>query len=127
MSKLAEFETLTDTEEFFDFFDLDYDERLVYVKRFHIMKKFGEMVDKAKTHDMGGDEKLLEYYKFALITVYKNFENGYAPSAADVWAMFDNPSGCGSCSTSSSCNEIEEVSNGVHGCTTGSNLSFLQG
>ncbi len=124
MSALHDFEQLTDTEEFFDFFDLDYDERLVYVKRFHIMKKFGEMVQKAKENDLGSDEKVLEYYKFALISVYKNFENGYAPSAADVWAMFDNPSACGSCATSSSCSDVEEVSNGVHACTSQSNLSF---
>jgi nitrogenase-stabilizing/protective protein len=124
MSRLEEFQTLSDTEDFFDFFDLEYDERLVYVKRFHILKKFGEMVEKAKGHDMGSDEKLLEYYKFALITVYKNFENGYAPSAADVWSMFDNPSACGSCATSSSCNDVEEVSNGVHACTSQPNLSF---
>jgi nitrogenase-stabilizing/protective protein len=124
MTRLEEFQTLTDTEEFFDFFDLEYDERLVYVKRFHIMKKFGELVDKAEGRDMGSDEKRLEYYKFALLTVYKNFENGYAPSAADVWSMFENPSACGSCATSSSCNDIEEVSNGAHACTSQPNLSF---
>lgn len=124
MSRLEEFRTLTDTEEFFDFFDLDYDERLVYVKRFHILKKYGEMVEKAEAYDLGSDEKLLEYYKFALITVYKNFENGYAPSAADVWSMFDKPSACGSCSTSSSCSDVEEVSNGVHACTSQPNISF---
>ena len=110
MSALHDFQQLTDTEEYFDFFNLDYDERLVYVKRFHIMKKFGEMIDKAQGHDLGSDEKLLEYYKFALISVYKNFENGYAPSAADVWEMFDKPSACGTCSTSTSCSDIEEVS-----------------
>lgn len=124
MSKLVEFEKLTDTEDYFDFFDLEYDERLVYVKRFHIMKKYGEMLEKAKDADFESDEKLLDYYKFALITVYKNFENGYAPSAADVWAMFDKPSACGSCSTSTSCNDIEEVSNGVHACTSQPSLSF---
>jgi len=124
MGSLSEFQQITDTEEFFDFFDINYDERLVHVKRFHIMKKFGEMVEKAKGHDMGGDQKLLEFYKFALITVYKNFENGYSPSAAEVWDMFDKPSACGTCSTSSSCSSIEEVSNGVHACTTPSTLSF---
>jgi len=124
MSRLEEFRTLTDTEEYFDFFDLDYDERLVYVKRFHILKKYGEMVERANEHDLGSDEKLLEYYKFALITVYKNFENGYSPSAADVWSMFDNPSACGSCSTSSSCSDVEEVSNGVHACTSQPDISF---
>ncbi|MDA3945265.1 MAG: nitrogen fixation protein NifW [Helicobacteraceae bacterium] len=124
MSALAEFQTLTDTEEFFDFFDLDYDERLVYVKRFHIMKKYGELVEKANGNDFGSDKKLLDYYKFALITVYKNFENGYSPSAAEVWDTFDKPSACSTCSTSSECSDEEEVSNGVHACTSQPDISF---
>lgn len=124
METLAEFQKITDAEDFFDFFNIDYDERLVQVKRFHIMKKFGELVEKAKGHDMGSDQKLLEYYKFALISVYKNFENGYSPSAADVWAMFDKPSACGTCSTSGSCNDIEEVSHGVHACTSQNTVNF---
>jgi len=124
MNRLEEFETLTDTEEYFDFFDLEYDERLIYVKRFHILKKYGEMIEKAETQDFSDDKKKLDYYKFALITVYKNFENGYAPSAADVWSMFDNPSACGSCSTSTECNDVEEVSSGVHACTSQPSLSF---
>ncbi|MDO9305329.1 MAG: nitrogenase-stabilizing/protective protein NifW [Sulfuricurvum sp.] len=124
MGTLEEFQLITDTEEFFEFFDLAYDERLVNSKRFHIMKKFGEMVEKSKGYDMGGDEKLLEFYKFALISVYKNFENGYSPSAADVWEMFDKPSGCGTCATSTSCNDVEEVSHGVHACVSQPSLSF---
>lgn len=124
MSALQTFNTLTDAEEYFEFFDLEYNERLVYSKRFHILKKFGEMIEKAEGHDLGSDEKLLEYYKFALISVYKNFESGYAPSAAEVWDMFGKPSACGTCSTSSSCNEIEEVSHGAHACTRESHLVF---
>ena len=124
MGALAEFAELSDTEEYFDFFDLDYDERLVYVKRFHIMKKYGEMIKKAEGHDLGSDEKLLDYYKFALISVYKNFENGYSPSAAEIWNTFDKPSACSTCSTSTECSDQEEVSNGVHACTSQPNLSF---
>lgn len=124
MKTLAEFEKISDTEEYFEFFDIEYDERLVYVKRFHMMKRFGEMVDKSKSTTWQSDEKLLEYYKFALISVYKNFENGYSPSAADVWEMFDKPSACGTCSTSSSCNDVEEVSHGVHACTSQPDLGF---
>ena len=126
MGSLQEFRALTDTEEYFDFFDLDYNEQLVYVKRFHIMKKFGEMIEKADGHDLS-DEKLLDYYKFALITVYKNFENGYAPSAAAVWDTFGKPSACSTCSTSTTCNDIEGVSNGVHACTSQPDFSFQQG
>ena len=88
------------------------------------MKKFGELVEKATGHDMGSETKLLEYYRFAILTVYKNFENGYSPSAADVWAMFDNPSACGTCSTSGSWSDVEEVSNGNHACTSTATLSF---
>jgi len=124
MSRIEEFNTLTDTEEYFDFFDLEYDERLVYVKRFHIMKKYGEMIAKGKEQVSMDDEKLLDFYKFALITVYKNFENGYSPSAADVWNTWDNPSACSTCSTSTECNDIEEVSNGTHACTSQPSLSF---
>lgn len=124
MGTLDEFQKITDTEDYFDFFDLQYDERLVNSKRFHIMKKFGELVEKAVGHDMGSETKLLEYYRFALLTVYKNFENGYSPSAADVWSMFDNPSACGTCSTSGSCSDIEEVSNGNHACTSTTAISF---
>lgn len=124
MNTLEDFKALSDTEEYFDFFDLEYDERLIYVKRFHIMKKYGEMIAKAEGQDFMSDEKKLDFYKFALITVYKNFENGYSPSAADVWEMFDKPSACGSCSTSSSCSTVEEVSNGIHACTSQPSLSF---
>lgn len=124
MSKLNEFNEITDADEYLDFFDIEYDERLVYVKRFHIMKKFGEIIDKAKEHDMGGDEKLLEYYKFALLSVYKNFENGYAPSAAEIWDTYGKPSACSTCSTSSDCSDVEEVSNGVHACTSSPDFSF---
>ncbi len=118
MGTLSEFEKITDAEEFLEFFDINYDERLVQVKRFHILKKFGEMVDKARGHDMGSDAKRLEYYKFALLSVYKNFENGYSPSAADVWSMFDKPGGCGTCSTAGSCNDMTEVSHGAHICAS---------
>lgn len=124
MSALTEFKSLTDAEDYFDFFDLEYDERLVYVKRFHIMKKFGEMMDRAIDSELGSEEKTLEYYKFALITVYKNFENGYAPSAAEVWDMFGKESACGTCSTSESCSDVEEVSSGVHACTSQPEISF---
>jgi len=124
MQRYEEFIKLTDAEEYFDFFDLEYNERLVYVKRFHILKKYGEMIAKGQEQLMENKDKLLDFYKFALISVYKNFENGYAPSAADVWSMYDNPSACGSCSTSSSCNDVEEVSNGTHSCTSQPSLSF---
>lgn len=124
MGRLAEFEELRDTEDFFDFFGIEYDARLVYVKRFHIMKKYGEMLEKAKEAVFESQEKQLEYYRFALLSVYKSFESGYAPSAAEVWAMFDKPSGCLSCFSAANCSDKEGVSDGVHACTSQTRLSF---
>lgn len=124
-SRLEEFQTLTDAEEYFDFFDMEYDERLVYVKRFHILKKFGEMVEKATLDQFEGSEvKMLNFYEFALLSVYKNFENGYEPSAAEIWNMFGKPTPCGTCSTSTTCDDIEGVESGAHTCSTGHGLSF---
>jgi len=123
MNRYEEFSMLRDTEEYFDFFDLEYNERLVYVKRFHILKKYGEMIAKGEEKIID-EEKLLDFYKFALISVYKNFENGYSPSAADIWNTYDNPSACSTCSTSTECNDIEEVSSGTHACTSQPSISF---
>jgi len=103
MGTLAEFKKIKEAEEYFEFFDLEYDESLLRVKRFHIMRKFGEMIDKALSQDIQDEAKMLEFFKFALVTVYKNFESGYNPSAADIWGMFDKPNPCLACSTMSSC------------------------
>ena len=123
MSRYEEFKALSDTEDYFDFFGIEYNERLVFVKRFHIMKKYGEMIAKGE-EKIDDEEKLLDFYKFALLSVYKNFENGYSPSAADIWNTYENPSACSTCSTSSGCNDIEEVENGTHSCTSQPSLSF---
>lgn len=127
MSRLDEFNKITVAEDYLDFFEIEYNDRLVFVKRFHIMKKFGEMIAKAQGHDFGSDDKLLDYYKFALLSVYKNFENGYNPSAAEIWNMFDKPSACGTCSSSTSCSDLTEVENGAHACTSQSHLVFNEG
>lgn len=124
MSVIEEFNELTNIEEYLEFFDVDYDERLVRVKRFHILKKYGEMIEKAKEQNIDDEEKLLAFYKFALISTYKNFESGYSPSAAEIWNTFENPSACSTCNTSTDCNDIEEVSNGIHSCTNQPNISF---
>jgi nitrogenase-stabilizing/protective protein len=114
MNRLEEFYSITDAEEYFEFFDIEYNERLVQVKRFHIMRKFGEMVAKARELEERDEVKLLGFFKFALLTVYKNFETGYNPTAADVWRMYDNPIGC----ISVTLDEMGEVANVQSSCST---------
>jgi len=96
---LDEFYELTDAEDYFDFFDLEYDQSLVNVKRFHILKEYGTLIKTGFDNLKSDEVKLLDFLKFSLLKVYGDFKNGYAPSAADVWDMFKNGKlgGCMSC------------------------------
>ena len=98
-SKLQEFYELTDAEDYFEFFEIEYDAALVNVKRFHILKEYGTL-NKTGFQELSSDEKrLLDFLKFSLLKVYGDYKNGHAPSAADVWNMFKDGklSGCLSC------------------------------
>ena len=103
MKSLDEFYELTDAEDYFDFFDLDYDANLVNVKRFHILKEYGTLIKTGFANLAQEEERLLDFLKYSLLKVYGEFANGYAPSAADVWEMFKDGKlgGCMSCSTAS--------------------------
>jgi len=96
---LDEFYELTDAEDYFNFFNLDYDSNLVNVKRFHILKEYGTLIKTGMTNLLNEEERLLDFLKYSLLKVYGDFCNGYAPSAADVWDMFKDGklSGCMSC------------------------------
>jgi nitrogenase-stabilizing/protective protein len=96
---LDEFYNLTDAEDYFDFFDLDYDQSLVNVKRFHILREYGTLIKKGFEGFKDHEEQLLDFLKFSLLKVYGDFQNGHAPSAAEVWNMFKDGklSGCLSC------------------------------
>ncbi|MEA2029453.1 MAG: nitrogenase-stabilizing/protective protein NifW [Campylobacterota bacterium] len=96
---IDDFYDLTDAEDYFEFFNLEYDKSLVNVKRFHILKEYGTMIRTGFDNLKGQEEKLLDFLKFSLLKVYGDFKNGYAPSAADVWGMFEGGklSGCMSC------------------------------
>lgn len=98
-SKIQEFYELTDAEDYFEFFDIEYDAQLVNVKRFHILKEYGTLI-KTAFNELNNDEnRLLDFLKFSLLKVYGDYKNGHAPSAADVWNMFKDGklSGCLSC------------------------------
>ena len=99
---LDEFYELTDAEDYFDYFDLDYDSNLVNVKRFHILKEYGTLIKTGIANLINEEERLLDFLKYSLLKVYGEFANGYAPSAADVWDMFKDGklSGCMSCTPS---------------------------
>lgn len=96
---LYEFQELTDAEDYFEFFEIEYDSSLVNVKRFHILKEYGTLIKTGFENLINDENRLLDFLKFSLLKVYGDFKNGYAPSAADVWDMFKDGklSGCLSC------------------------------
>lgn len=97
---LDSFYELTDAEDFFEFFGIEYDQQLVNVKRFHIMKEYGTLIKTGMQNLTENEEQLLDFLKFSLLRVYGDYQSGHAPSAADVWEMFKDGklSGCLSCS-----------------------------
>lgn len=98
MKSINEFYKLQDAEEYFEFFDVNYDEKLVNVKRFHILREYGNLIKKG-FENFKEENQLFDFLKFSLLKVYGDFKNGYAPSAADVWKMYDGNKlmGCMSC------------------------------
>lgn len=95
MKTLKEFYKLKYTEDYFNFFNIDFDARILNIKRFHIMKEYGALIKKGFVHFENDEEKLLDFLKFTLIRVYTDYKNGRSPSAAEVWGMYDK--GCFSC------------------------------
>lgn len=101
MKSVEDFYKLTDAEDYFNFFEISFDKSLINVKRFHILKEYGTLIAKG-IDNIKEESKLLSYLKFSLLRVYGDYINGHAPSAADVWNMYETGKlkGCGSCSPS---------------------------
>jgi nitrogenase-stabilizing/protective protein len=103
MGTVEEFYKLRDTEDFFNFFGIEFDQKLINVKRFHMMKEYGSLIKKG-LESIAEENKLLEFLKFSLLRVYGDYKTGHAPSAAEVWNMYETGKleGCSSCGSSSS-------------------------
>jgi nitrogenase-stabilizing/protective protein len=69
---LAEFNQLTDAEQYFEFFGLPYDPTIVNVNRLHILQKFSNLV---KGLDLTGasEEAILNQYQQSLQQAYDLF------------------------------------------------------
>ena len=103
MGTVEEFYKLRDTEDFFNFFGIEFDQKLINIKRFHMMKEYGSLIKKG-LDSISEENKLLEFLKFSLLRVYGDYKTGHSPSAAEVWNMYETGKleGCSSCGSSSS-------------------------
>ncbi|MEY4505102.1 MAG: hypothetical protein RL154_1399 [Pseudomonadota bacterium] len=103
MKTLSEFEKITSAEDFFDFFDIEYDEYILRTKKYLIIKLFANLIKDASEFD---EDKKLSFYRFALLRAYGDFVNGVNPSVADIWSIYEG-GGCScttsTCATTSNC------------------------
>jgi len=71
---LAEFNQLTDAEQYLEFFELPYDAAVVNINRLHILKKFSNSIKEidANSPDLSEEDRLDQYCQ-ALIDAYNLF------------------------------------------------------
>lgn len=70
---LAEFNQITDAEQYFEFFGLDYDPVTVNVNRLHILKKFSNDIRQINAIDGLDETGRLQKYCEALVNAYNLF------------------------------------------------------
>ena len=72
---LAQFNQLKDAEEYFEFFDLSYDPKIVNVNRLHILRKFSQLARAVNEDKTQSEEEILLAYRKALQVAYNLFLN----------------------------------------------------
>ncbi|MEO1402754.1 MAG: nitrogenase-stabilizing/protective protein NifW [Cyanobacteria bacterium J06635_1] len=68
---LTQFNQLKDAEEYFQFFGLAYDPKVVNINRLHILRKFSQLVQEVDKSQ--SDAQKLDAYRQALQTAYDLF------------------------------------------------------
>jgi nitrogenase-stabilizing/protective protein len=88
---IEEFKKLTDAEEYFKFFELEYDPKLVNVNRLHILKKFSQFISEIDSNSELTNEEKLNQYSLALQQAYQTFLES-SPQEQKLFKVFkDKP------------------------------------
>lgn len=88
---IEEFKKLTDAEEYFKFFELEYDPKLVNVNRLHILKKFSQFISEIDSNSELSNEEKLNQYSLALQQAYQTFVES-SPQEQKLFKVFkDKP------------------------------------
>ncbi|UKO95936.1 nitrogenase-stabilizing/protective protein NifW [Nostoc sp. UHCC 0870] len=88
---IEEFKKLVDAEEYFKFFELDYDPKLVNVNRLHILKKFSQFMSEIDSNPDLNTEERLNQYSLALQQAYETFLES-SPQQQKLFKVFkDKP------------------------------------
>jgi nitrogenase-stabilizing/protective protein len=83
---------LSSAEDFFTFFAVAFDERVVQVNRLHILKRFYQYLRKAD--DLGGLDEVATYrrYRALLAQAYQDFVSS-TPAQEKVFKVFQDAGG----------------------------------
>ena len=75
LTMMEELEELSSAEDFLDFFEVEYDQKVVFVNRLHIMQRFHDYLSQAEDSlpSEENDEALRAVYKTLLQRAYQDF------------------------------------------------------
>lgn len=73
MSFVEEIEDLESTEDFLQYFELDYEPSIVHVNRLHILQRFHDYLDQAERKFPKDEDALRAVYKQLLLRAYQDF------------------------------------------------------
>jgi len=109
-----DFQALVNAEDYFAFFELPYDPRVVNVNRLHILRKFAQYLAPLE-HFQGSEEERLEQARQALEKAYQTFLTS-TPQQEKLFRVFQDygcPDPVGGCAGCSSSGERGECSPGI--------------
>lgn len=86
---LDRFKQLVDAEEYFDFFQLPYDQKVVNINRLHILRKFSEFMKEIDDNytDLSSSDRLNKYRE-ALEKAYQVFLDS-TPQEQKLFKVFN--------------------------------------
>ncbi len=73
MSFEDDMEELESAEDFMQYFQLEYDQRVVHVNRLHILQRFHDYLDKGEEQMPEDEDSMREVYKKLLARAYQDF------------------------------------------------------
>ena len=71
-------EELSSAEDFLDYFDVEYDQRIVHVNRLHILQRFHDYLNQAGDMIPSDEEQCRKVYTALLENAYQDFVNSDA-------------------------------------------------
>lgn len=93
MPNLSErLKTLSSAEDFFHFFGLPFDVRVVQVNRLHILKRFHQYLHTTALPDSADEVEQFRHYRVLLARAYEDFVRS-TPAAQKVFKVFQDAGG----------------------------------